>query len=166
MIRRIRKHLRLEAQAIALTIHPPALADDGAIQKISGIELQSRRDRPELHHAPGHRILEPGGKALAGAASARHDEIVVVAPADHELRIGAIADPLTDDRPRAKIEWRAGDRPPLAGRYERGIDRRVSVGQEGQPLAERVAPARFAPEVEVAVVGEVHDRWPIRAARD
>ena len=45
MIRRIRKMLRLEAEAITPLVHVPVLSRDRAIEKIPRVELHARLGR-------------------------------------------------------------------------------------------------------------------------
>ena len=44
---------------VALAIDAAALADDGAVEEIAGIELHARRGRQQFHDAAGPGILQP-----------------------------------------------------------------------------------------------------------
>ena len=156
-IRRIREHLRFQAQPVALTVDAAGLADDRAVEKVAGIELQARRGREHLQHAPGPGIFEPRCRSqltrLAG-----HHEVVIVAASDAQLLVAPVADALADRARLPEVEGRRRDVAALAGRNQRRIDWRVAFSEQRESMTEHVARAR---EIEERVIGDIDDRRPV-----
>src|SRR3954468_20383861 len=98
MVRRVRKHLRFQAQRIALTIDATAFADDRAIEKISGIELNGRRGGEHFQNAAGYGVFQPRRHSQAVRTRlTREHEVVMVATSDAQLLVESIANGLADD---------------------------------------------------------------------
>ncbi len=85
--------LSLERDPVALPIQAPVLANDGAGEKVAGVEMNSGLGRRELEHSTRARVLESSGRAQLSPLPAER-EIVVVAASDRELRLGSVADSL------------------------------------------------------------------------
>ena len=83
------------------------------------------------------------------------DVVVVVAVAEHELRVVG-ADAGTDRVRGAEVEGRAVDRGDLAGRDQTVVGRGEVAGVERQLMVKDRAGA-FAGEVEVGVIGQVEE---------
>src|SRR6202034_3213632 len=91
LVRRVRKVLRLERDAVGLPVQALPLAQHTAGEEIAGVELQAGLGRQQLEHPARGPVLEPS-RAAQPAGRATQDEIVVIAASDRELRLRAIAD--------------------------------------------------------------------------
>ena len=80
--------LRLETQRRVQVRDLSAFAFDGAIQKIAGVELNSRLVGEDFHHAARGGFLHARGQRQSAADSVQ-DPVVIVAVAQLELRIRA-----------------------------------------------------------------------------
>src|ERR1700761_5608288 len=90
MVGRIRKHARLQADGVALAIGALALAEEGAVQEVAGIELHARRAGAEFQGAARHGFGDDGsGPERAGRAI--DDEILVIAPRETDLLVASVA---------------------------------------------------------------------------
>ena len=78
MVGRVGVELRLEAQAVTLTIHAAGLADGRAVQQVARVELKTGSRRVQLEDAARYGILEARRRPKR-AGCAVHDEIVIVA---------------------------------------------------------------------------------------
>ena len=84
---RIGPGVRFEAHGIGLPIEAAALSGGGAVEKVSGIDLQPGLVGEQLEHAAGRWLSEPRGKARLAAGRAE-TEIVIVAAADPQAADG------------------------------------------------------------------------------
>ena len=158
MVGRIREHLRLEHDRVALAVQLAGLADDRAVDEIARIELDPRLFGQDLHHAARHRILDPRHQPGCGDRRAAHHPIMIIAaavagsahPAASRTRsLMAVGLRKSNTRPCDLAEFAGRDRGRVGGEYS-------SAGiVSSWPNAPRAAPspARFP----VGVVGEVHD---------
>jgi hypothetical protein len=98
MIRRIGEVLGFEAEAVAIFVDVALLAGDGAVEKISGVELDAGLSGGDFHDAAAGRLVDAGGEDEALFVTLTiEDPVVVVAVAEDELVI-VVADagaPLT-----------------------------------------------------------------------
>src|SRR5579883_2992504 len=156
LVRRVRKHLRLEAHSIALPVGVPALADHPPSQEVAGVELQPGRRREEVEHTPGARVFEPRDGPQRAGGAVEH-EVVIVAVRENDLLVSAVANVKADWRWVAEIEGRARHGAQLAGRNEPGIDWHVAARMNRQPRIEDRS-AGLRRKIEIAVVRDVDDR--------
>src|SRR5207247_10254977 len=100
----------------------PLLPPQRAIEKVAGVELESRLRRVNLHHAAARRLVHPrrqrqGGALATGAARAARaafvacvqNAAVIVPPPVAKLLVGLL-DARSDGCRRAEVEGR----PPAA----------------------------------------------------
>src|SRR6185369_9054496 len=91
---RIRPRVRFEAHGVGLPIQAAALSGGGAIEKVSGIDLQAGLIGEQFEHAAGRGLGEPRSETRL-AAWRREAKIMVIAAANAELRM-VVANPRTD----------------------------------------------------------------------
>src|SRR6266576_6522763 len=153
--------LGLETEARPLTVNAPALSFNSPIEKIAGIELQSRLCRASVEPAAARRILQPRRMherprppPLPRAIAVDHPIVVVAAPEPELLML--VVDARSNRGCPAKIERRSRHRGDLAGRNQRRINRRKRGRVERQNVIEYVAP--IAMQVPVRVLREIDRR--------
>src|SRR6185312_16736569 len=61
VVRRIRKHARLQADGVALAIGALAFAEEGAVHEVAGIELDAGRRDAHIHHPARTLLFHPRG---------------------------------------------------------------------------------------------------------
>src|SRR6267142_6184441 len=105
---RIGPGVRLEAHGVGLPIQATTLSAVGAVEKVSGIDLQPGLVGGQFEHAAGTRRSKPRGETRFTACR-REAEIMVIAAAKPELRM-VVADTRADFDTVAEVEWRAGHR--------------------------------------------------------
>src|SRR6266545_1378203 len=161
VVGRVRVVLGLEGEAVALPVHPSAGPHQRPVQEVARVELQARLVGDDLEDAAAARLDHPRGQLQAAAVAVEHP-VVVVAAADHELRV-AVADARADGGRVPEVEGGAPEVGDLAGRDQRRVDRGVVAGVDPQLVAVDVAGA-LAGQVPVVVVGEVDDRLEVAVA--
>src|SRR6185295_2305055 len=91
MIGRVWEMLRLQAESVALLVHPSRLAGQRAVQKIAGVELDARLGGGHVEHASAGRFLEPcrvmQGRSCGPADRTVQHPVMVVAVAVLQLRM-------------------------------------------------------------------------------
>ncbi|KIU01310.1 hypothetical protein QU38_02255, partial [Staphylococcus aureus] len=125
-------------------------------EMVARIELQPRLARMEIEHAARDRIEQCRHRAVSSARRVDH-EIMVIAMAAPQLLVVAV-DRIADSPGRAEVEGSAGNFGKRPGRDQPGIDRGDAAGGDAQQMIEDRRPARFPGQVEIGVMGEVHDR--------
>src|SRR5881394_3780245 len=106
----------------AVLVVSAAVALNGAIEKVAGVELHARLGGEYFHHAAAGWIAHDGGVVhLAGGVE---DEVVVVS--------ARLLDPLAYSVRRGEIEGSFAHGRELAGWDERIVHRRVLVGVQGE----------------------------------
>ncbi len=143
--------LGFKRKSRAASIDLSALAVNGPVEKIAGVELHAGLRGQDFQNAAAGRLLDTYGEAQALPVQ---NPVVIVAVAELQLLIIRF-DALADRDRLAEIEWRAGDGAKLAGGDERGVDPRETVGMDGDDVAENIA---IAFQIEVGMIGEVEDR--------
>src|SRR5436190_22824007 len=135
--------LGLETEARPVTVDARALSFNRPIEKVAGIELQSRLCRADVEPSAARRILEarrmherppPSPRAIA----VDHPIVVVAAPEPERPML--VVDPRSNRGCPAKIERRSRHRSDLPGRNQRRINRRKRGRVERQNVIEYVAP--------------------------
>ena len=121
MIRRIREVLRLQAEAVAALVDVAFLSGDGAVEKISRVELDAGLRGRDLQHATARGFVDARGQTEAVAFPVDH-KVVIVAVAEDQLLV-AVVDARADLRRRGEVERRALDRAKFAGRNKILVDR-------------------------------------------
>ena len=102
--------LGLQGEAVALAVHPPAGADERAVEEVAGVELDAGLGGEHLEGAAAVGVLGAGGEEqLAVVQLAVEHPVVVVAAPDHELLERGVADAVADRRRRAEVHRRALD---------------------------------------------------------
>src|SRR4051794_39265033 len=107
--------LRLQSEAVALTVGPAAGAVQGAVEEVSAVELQSRLGGVDGELASTAWVRSPGRELEAVVrvvAPVQYPVVVVSAPIDDLLEVGPVARP--DRRGPREVHRRAGhpvDRP-------------------------------------------------------
>ena len=153
MIRRVREVLRLEAEARALPVDAPALALERAVEEVARCRT-ARRARWSRRRACGRssarRTRAAGCSPRAGPVQ---HPVVIVAVAVLQLR-----DSSASMRAPIAVGLRKSNGVPvhrceLAGRNQRGVDRRVAVGVRASTRARECRP--YPGEIEVAVLRQV-----------
>src|SRR6185503_10338440 len=86
LVRGVGKMLRLQTKAVALLVHLPTLAGDGAIEKIAAIKLDAWFTGVDVHYSPAGRFINACCQNGTRTGSIEYP-IVVVAPAQFELLI-------------------------------------------------------------------------------
>ena len=151
---RIGPGVRFEADGVGLPIEPAALSGGGAVEKVSGIDLQPGLVGEQFEHAAGRWLSQPRGEARLAARRAEA-EIVIVAAAHPQLRM-VVADPRADLDACAEVERRAGHR---AGRLRQrdraGIDGEEMIRRHGEVMIENIPARARAGQIEKAVIGEI-----------
>ncbi len=116
IVGRVREHLGLQRNAVTHPVEVSVFAHQGADQMVARVNLQARSGCPHFEHASGARIFKAscqfGGAGEAGVEC----KVVVIAAAQDNLRIPAIANALVDLSRAGEIEDRAPRRraiPPL-----------------------------------------------------
>ena len=160
MVGAVGEVLGFERQRSAAAVGFAALADQGAVEEITAVELDARFGRPNLHITPRSGFIDRSRQLQVMGAPARQHPIVVVAVAVAELfEIGIEARP---DRCRtAEIHRRAGHRQDAARGAGLVVALEVVGGIDAELLAQHIA---AAVEVEIGVVRQVDDG--IRIAGD
>src|SRR4030095_736590 len=102
MVRRVGEMLRLETEARSVLIDAARLAGDRSVQKIPGVELESRLRRRDVEGTATRRIDDARG-VWKRAARAVQYEVVVVSLAVLELLVIA-ADARADARRLPEVE--------------------------------------------------------------
>jgi hypothetical protein len=144
--------LRLEREGPVLLVDDALLSREGAVQEIAAVELDPGLGARDVHHPARLRIIHGRDRRERPAPAVEH---VVVVVADG---IAAhLLDVLPDPRRLAEVHRGPLDRPELARRDQRGVDRRVPVGVYLEDMVEDAA-VLGAAQVEVAVVGHVDRR--------
>src|SRR6185295_16340654 len=128
-IGRVRKVLRLERQAIALTVGAAARAGDRAIEIAGGVDLDPRFGCPNCQGATA-LFVSQGYRFHEGRIPFRsvEHEVMVIPSTDDELRM-AIANAGADPVRRPKVKRRASYWGQLSGRRKMLIDLRVAAGR-------------------------------------
>ena len=155
MIRRIRKMLGLQAETIASLVDMTLFPCDGAVEKISRVELHTGLCGRDFQHAPAGGFVHTcsQGKAVPFAVD---DPVVVVAVTKNHL-IVAVVDARADFSGRGEIEWRSFYRTEFPGRDQILVDRSEPVGVEREFVIQNVAGA-FAGQVEITVLAQIDGR--------
>jgi hypothetical protein len=109
--------------SVAHAINPAFLADDAAIERIAGVELQPGLCRQRLELPARFRLVQTGGQQRLGGRSLVEHEIMVVAAADSDLVVAPVRRIVRSPRPRLH-----GRAPRLSRRRRR---------QAPQPLQDR-----------------------------
>src|SRR6185369_2830503 len=120
--------VRLETDGVGLSIEAAALSGGGAVEKVSGIDLQARLVGEQFEHAAGRRLSQPRSEARL-AACRTETEIMVIAATHAQLRM-VVANPRADLEAGTEVERRAGHR---AGR----LRQRDSAGIDGKEMIRR-----------------------------
>src|SRR2546422_749500 len=97
--------LRLHAESVAELINPAAFALEGAIEKVAGVELQTRLAREHFQHASGGRFGNARNHTKFSQGFVDHP-IMIVAVAELELFVWLV-DARADGGWFAKIQRRA-----------------------------------------------------------
>src|ERR1019366_789156 len=136
LIRRIGIMLGFETEGRVLRIDLAALAGEGAVEEIAGVELNARLGGEHFHHAAGGGPFDARRESEARAFAIDHP-IVVVAMAELELFV-VLVGARADGGGLGEIEGRAGDGLELAGGDQAGIDRSEEHTSELQSLTNLV----------------------------
>ncbi|MCY1172408.1 hypothetical protein D9M73_125430 [compost metagenome] len=83
---------------------------------------------------------------------------MIIAAAEHDLRIGAVAYAILQHAPVREIKHAARDGLQHAGRDQLRVDGRVTGGGDSQPVLQGTLRRAIPSEIEDRVVGEVDDR--------
>src|SRR5262249_57611619 len=110
LVGRVGEVLRLQAEGVALLVAVSALAGDGAVEEVAGVELYARLGREDLHDPARRRLGDEGGPLEAGPLP-HEDEVVVVPPPADELLV-LLPDPGPDGERLPELERGAAHRPP------------------------------------------------------
>ena len=87
----------------------PVLADEVAVEKVAGVELDARLGAEDFEDAPGFRVLEPRGELGGRRQPGIEREIMVIAATEADLRVGPVADAVGDRGRRPEVKDGAGD---------------------------------------------------------
>src|SRR5215475_11519462 len=128
-IRRIRKMLCLEAEAVALVVGLAGFALH-LCKKVADVKLDARLGRPDFH-SPGRLRIIYLRRLTQYSGLAVDDEVVVVAAAELQLLV-VLIDARADRRGLCEVERRAFDAPQFACRDQSRVDRREAVGVDRQ----------------------------------
>ena len=146
LIRRVREESRLEAEAVAVTELSFRSASDRAIEKITGVELNSRGVGEDFQRTSGTSFRDAGSEAEAGGAA--EVEAVIVAAGQAELAVLGV-NILADAARVAEVEGRALNGGTFARRNQRGVGRDEAFRWNRQRVIKDVP---LAGEVEERVV--------------
>ena len=114
--------LGFEAEAGVRAVHGAALARQGAIEEVAGVELDAGLVGGHFHGAArGGRVHGSGGLLPGGGVQ---NPVVVVAA-------GHLRHALADGVGRGKVEGRTRHRPHFPGRNQARIHHVVAVGGQG-----------------------------------
>src|SRR5262245_25530249 len=108
MIWRIGKVLGLEHDRAAVRIRDSALSMNRPIEKVAGVELQSRLRSRDVERTSRCRIDDADGMHEARGALPVEHPVVIVTATEPQLRVFR-ADARADRRRRAEVEWRSRD---------------------------------------------------------
>src|SRR4051794_2504913 len=86
VIRRVRKMLGLQAEAVPVLVHLAAFSVIGAVKEITGVKLNSRLVRRNFQHAPGGRLHNSRCQRQLSTAPVQ-DEVMIVATSIFQLLI-------------------------------------------------------------------------------
>lgn len=134
----IGKILGLQAEGPAFGIGRAVLPSGAAVQKISGIKLDTRECRQCLHQNTGVRRPGPGGGPQR-AVPAQDSPVVVVFPPSNGLEF-----PQTHGRPLYRLDRPGGD--------QTAVHRGISVGQQLDVLPVNDS-ALMAGQVKIGMIG-------------
>jgi len=153
----VREGLRLQAHRAVLPVHPATLALD-VVEPVAGIELHPGLVGPQLQRSTGRRVTEvrdlPEPVPVHG--------VVDVEPG--HAGAGDVLDAGAQERRRAQVVRRAGDRGDLPRRDHGRVHGRILRREHLDEVAEGVA-AAVAGEVPVRVVRQVHRRRLVQRRR-
>src|SRR5688572_19323636 len=103
--------LSLQAQAVTMLIYHAIFSDVRAIQKISGIKLDTGFGGMNVHQPSAHRFVEgccenrlAGGIRAAVRISTIHDPAMVITASELKL-LFFVVDPAANRRRCSKIKW-------------------------------------------------------------
>src|SRR5882724_1481847 len=153
--------LRLQAECCPATVGLATFAGSGSVEKVSGIELNSRLGGPDFEDAAGLRLVDNSRQSQGAVFDpACQNEIVVVSHPQLDLLL-ILIDASTDCCRRRKIKRSSLHRAKFAGRDQSGVDGGELVGVQQQAMLEDVA-ISLPRQIEVGVVCEIDDGFLVR----
>ena len=154
--------LGLQRKASVFLHRHAALAGGRAVlQEIAGVELHAGLGGIDLHADAGLIAGSPGAQALAGTAAPVDDKAVVIAAAHHGGLGKAGVDFPADEFARSEVHGRVRHRQNGTGGTALIVAFQIAGSVDAQLLVQHIA---AAVQIEVAVVGQVHDG--VRVGRD
>ena len=153
MIWRIREVLGLKAQSTTVRIRNAALPFDRAIQKISGIKLNSGLIGQDLQHAPTAGLIDFG--RLRKLAAAVQHPVVIVAVALFQL-IVVVVNSCAHSGRFAEIKRSSGDGCQLSGGNQFVVNRGVAAGVDLHLVLKDISVA-LPRQVEIRMVSQIYD---------
>lgn len=153
--------LCFEAKRTAVAAGLATSPDQRAIQKVAAVKLHTGLCRGHFQHSPVLRVAKACGRLkVTGVAS--QNEVVVIAFRTQKLWVW-IVDVRPDQLCRRKVEWGFGNGHQFAGRDQRVVDCRDVIGEQRKLMAEDGG-RPLTSEVEIGVVGQIHDCRLVRAS--
>src|SRR5262245_2637593 len=133
LIRRIRKMLCLEAEAVALVVGLAAFALH-LREKVADVKLHARLGRPDFHHAARRRLGDLR-RLTQYSSLAVDDEVMVIAAAELQLLV-VLIDARADRRLLREVEGRAFDASQFSGRDQSRVNRGEAVSVDRQLMVQ------------------------------
>lgn len=125
-VRGICPGLRLEAKRVGLSMETPTFSFRGAVEKVSGIELEAGLVGREIERAAGCRMNDARNEPWRGGIALCQHEAVIISASTLQLLV-CCADIGPDRLRRAEVKRRAGDVGGFAQRYQFGIGRQEAI---------------------------------------